>query len=185
LAKKVVVGELINKTRDGRILNIEGSANPILNNEGNIIGFLAIQRDITDRKRAEDALRKSEGRLKRAHQAAHLGNWEWDLITNGLYWAEENYRIHGIDPQKVKPSYEAFIQVVDPSEHEFVNKAVAEALAGKRSFEIDYTVIRPDNGEKCLINSKADVIVDSAGKAVKMVGTGKGTSPSANRRMRK
>jgi len=171
LAKKVVTGELINKTRDGRFLNIEGSANPILNNEGDIIGFLAIQRDITDRKKAEDALRKSEGQLKRAHRAAHLGNWEWDLITNELYWAEENYLIHGIDPQKVKPSYEAFIQVVDPAEHEFVNKAVADALAGKGSFDIDYTAIRPDNGEKCRINSKADVIADSIGKAVKMVGT--------------
>jgi PAS domain S-box-containing protein len=116
-------------------------------------------------------LRESEGRLKRAQQVAHLGNWEWDLITNKLYWAEENYRIHGIDPQKVKPSYEAFIQVVDPAEHEFVNKAVADALADKRSLEFDYTVIRPDNGEKCIINSKADVLVDSAGKAVKMVGT--------------
>jgi len=64
LAKKVVSGELINKTRDGRFLNIESSANPILNNEGNIIGFLAIQRNITQRRRAEKALRESEGRLQ-------------------------------------------------------------------------------------------------------------------------
>lgn len=64
LAKRVMAGELINKTRDGRLLNIEGSANPILNNEGNIIGFLAIQRDITQRKRTQDALRESETRLQ-------------------------------------------------------------------------------------------------------------------------
>lgn len=54
LAKKVVKGELINKTMDGRLLNIEGTANPILNDEGDIIGFLAIQRDISERKRAEE-----------------------------------------------------------------------------------------------------------------------------------
>ncbi|MCX9011433.1 MAG: PAS domain S-box protein [Candidatus Methanoperedens sp.] len=53
LAKKVVTGELINKTKDGRLLNIEGSANPILNDRGDIVGFLAIQRDITGRKQAE------------------------------------------------------------------------------------------------------------------------------------
>ncbi len=56
LAKKVVSGELVNKAKDGRLLNIEGSANPILDKKGNIIGFLAIQRDITERKKAEGAI---------------------------------------------------------------------------------------------------------------------------------
>ncbi len=60
LAKKVVNGELVNKTKDGKLLNIEGSANPILDKDRNIIGFLAIQRDITKRKQAEDAIRESE-----------------------------------------------------------------------------------------------------------------------------
>ncbi len=54
LAKKVVKGELINKTSDGRLINIEGTANPILDDNGSIIGFLAIQRDISERKRAEE-----------------------------------------------------------------------------------------------------------------------------------
>ena len=120
---------------------------------------------------AEAALRQSEARLKRAQQAARLGHWEWDLITKQIDWAEENYRLHGIDPQKVKPSYEAFLQVIDPAEHAFVNKTVAEALAAKASCEFDYTVIRPDNGQRCIIHSKADVIVDDSGQAVKMVGT--------------
>ncbi|MCZ7401919.1 MAG: PAS domain S-box protein [Candidatus Methanoperedens sp.] len=162
------IGKLV--TKSGSMIDVEVNSSAIIE-DNRIIGSMDILRDITVRKLAEDALRESEGQLKRAHRAAHLGNWEWDLITNELYWAEENYIIHGIDPQKVKPSYEAFIQVVDPAEQEFVNKAVADALAGKRSFDIDYTVSRPDNGEKCVINSKADVIVDSAGKAVKMVGT--------------
>ncbi|HMB44699.1 MAG TPA: histidine kinase dimerization/phosphoacceptor domain -containing protein, partial [Candidatus Methanoperedens sp.] len=59
LEKKVVNGELINKTKDGRLLNIDGSANPILNDDGNIVGFLAIQRDITERKLAEEHIKKS------------------------------------------------------------------------------------------------------------------------------
>ncbi|HEY9205770.1 MAG TPA: PAS domain S-box protein [Candidatus Methanoperedens sp.] len=54
LAKRVVKGELINKTRDGRLLNIEGTSNPIMNDMGEIIGFLAIQRDISERKQAEE-----------------------------------------------------------------------------------------------------------------------------------
>ncbi len=57
LAKKVMSGEIINKTKDGRLLCAYSSANPILNEEGEIIGFLAIQRDITETKRLEEDLR--------------------------------------------------------------------------------------------------------------------------------
>ncbi len=64
IAKKIVTGELINKTKDERLLNIEGSANPILDKDGNIAGFLAIQRDITERKLSEAALRESEERYR-------------------------------------------------------------------------------------------------------------------------
>jgi len=60
LNKQVMKGELVNKTKDGRMLNVEGSANPILDKKGNIIGFLGIQRDITERKKTETALKESE-----------------------------------------------------------------------------------------------------------------------------
>jgi signal transduction histidine kinase/CheY-like chemotaxis protein len=69
LNKQVVRGELINKTKDGRLLNIEGSASPVLDEHGNIIGFLAIQRDITERKQAEEERRELE---RRAHLASRL-----------------------------------------------------------------------------------------------------------------
>ena len=64
LAGKVMEGEIINKTKDGRLLNIDSSANPILDESGDIIGFLAIQRDITARKQVEEALRESEEKYR-------------------------------------------------------------------------------------------------------------------------
>lgn len=60
LSGKVIKGELINKTKDGRLLTIEGSANPILNDNREIIGFIGIQHDITSRKLSDEALRLSE-----------------------------------------------------------------------------------------------------------------------------
>ncbi|CAG1003294.1 two-component system, cell cycle sensor histidine kinase and response regulator CckA [Methanosarcinales archaeon] len=65
LAKKVVTGEIINKTKDLRLLNIDSSSNPILDKDGNITGFLAIQHDITERKLSEGALRESEERYRK------------------------------------------------------------------------------------------------------------------------
>jgi PAS domain S-box-containing protein len=60
LQKRVFKGELTNRTKDGRLITVEGSASPILGDKGAILGYLAVQRDITERKQVEDALRKSE-----------------------------------------------------------------------------------------------------------------------------
>jgi two-component system, cell cycle sensor histidine kinase and response regulator CckA len=59
LSKKVVSGEIINKTKDGRLIHIEGTNNPILDHQGTIIGFLGIHRDITVRKREEEKQQQS------------------------------------------------------------------------------------------------------------------------------
>lgn len=64
LSKQIVRGEFINKKKDGSLINIEGSANAILNRKNEIVGFLAIQRDITERKQTEESLRESEEKYR-------------------------------------------------------------------------------------------------------------------------
>jgi PAS domain S-box-containing protein len=66
LNKEVVRGELINKTKDGRLINVQASANPILNTEDEIIGYLGIQLDRTSQKKMEEALKKSEEKFRKA-----------------------------------------------------------------------------------------------------------------------
>jgi len=70
LNKQVVNGEMINRTKDGRLLPLEVSANPILDESGNIIGFLAIQRDITERKRAEEEIRHRLAELEAVNRVS-------------------------------------------------------------------------------------------------------------------
>jgi len=73
LSKEVIAGESVNRAKDGRLLNIEGSANPIVSEAGKIIGFLAIHRDVTERKRAEEEKAKLEDRLRQAHKMETIG----------------------------------------------------------------------------------------------------------------
>lgn len=70
LEGKTVRGEITNRTKDGRILHIESTANPVLNNSGNIVGFLAIQRDISERKKAQEQLQIEKAYLEQLYSSA-------------------------------------------------------------------------------------------------------------------
>lgn len=173
LSGKVVKGEYKNKRKDGILIDVDSSNNAIFDDQKNIIGFLSIQHDISERKRTEVALKESKDRLKRAQKAAKFGSWEWDLTSGEHFWSEENFAIYGIDSGKVKPSYEALIEVVEPADLKLLNESVARTISRRShgSFDIDYHCTRPDNGEKCVINARAEVLRDSMGNAVKLVGT--------------
>ncbi len=160
--------------REGRVVAIIGVGNKTtdyLPEDVQAVEEIAsLVMDSVIRKRVEAELRESQERLSRAQQVARLGNWEWDFLANRWYWSEVNYRIFGVAPG-IEPSYDVFIGTVKPAERELVNQAFADALAGKRRFNIDYTIIRPDSGQPRIINSKADVIRDAKGSPIRMVGT--------------
>ncbi|HET7091640.1 MAG TPA: GAF domain-containing protein [Anaerolineae bacterium] len=74
LSKQVVAGEIVNKTKDGRFILVDGSNNPILDDAGNLLGFLAIHRDITERKRAEEALSRRAVQLQTAAEVSRAAS---------------------------------------------------------------------------------------------------------------
>ena len=80
--------------------------------------MFAAARDITERKLAEEQLRRSEHGLAEAQRIAHLGNWDLNLMNNVLTWSDEIYRIFEIDPDKFGASYDAFLDAIHPDDRE-------------------------------------------------------------------
>jgi two-component system cell cycle sensor histidine kinase/response regulator CckA len=88
LAKEVVAVEMINRAKDGRLVHVEASANPIIDDQGSTIGFMAIQRDITERRQmeerrrqSEDALRQSEEQYRGLFDSSPVPTWVFDTET--------------------------------------------------------------------------------------------------------
>ena len=101
-----------------------------------------------ERKLVEDSLQKSEASLTNEQKIAHLGNWEWNIITNELRWSDEIYRIFGLTPQSFSATYEAFLNSVHPDDREFVKKSVNDALYERMPYSIDHRIVLPDGSER-------------------------------------
>ena len=133
--------------------------------------FATVFEDITERKRAEEALRESEDRLKRAQQISHLGSWELDLVNNRLTWSDEVYRIFGLQPQEFGATYEAFLEAVHPDDRVAVDAAYSGSIRdGRDTYEIEHRVVRKNTGELRSIHEKCEHFRDESGKIIRSVG---------------
>ncbi|MDH5201950.1 MAG: PAS domain S-box protein [Nitrospirota bacterium] len=117
----------------------------------------------------EEKLMMSKASLAEAQRIAHLGNWEWDIQTDKLYWSDEVYRIFGLSPQQVNVTYNAFLNYIHPEDREFVKKAVNKALYGG-PYSIDHRIVLSD-GTVRIIHEQGEVAFGESGEPVRMFGT--------------
>lgn len=161
--ERVIIQRRFRK-RDGMLIDVEVSAKKIDQER-----LQTIVRDLTERKMAEEALRASDERLAEAQKIAHLGNWDWNILTNELYWSEEIYHIFGLTPGQFGATYDVFMNSVHPDDREFVKKAVNEAIYGA-PYNIDHRIVLPE-GTLRHVHEQARVIFGESGEPVRMIGT--------------
>jgi PAS domain S-box-containing protein len=134
--------------------------------------YEALQQELAERKRAEEALQESEGNLKQAQQIAHLGSWALDLKTNEFTVSEEMTRIYKYEDEYTgSVSMEEFAQYIYPGDRERVVSALNNAIVGKAPYDLEFRIVRTD-GEVRVLHAQGDVMRDESGKPVRIVGTG-------------
>ena len=127
--------------------------------------------DITERKRAEEALRNNEKRLNRSQAIAHLGSWELDLANNRLTWSDEVYRIFGLQPQEFGATYDEFLEAVHPDDRAAVDAAYSGSLReGRDTYEIEHRIVRKSTGEIRYVHEKCEHFRDETGGLIRSVG---------------
>lgn len=149
---------------------------PDIDANGRVKGIFALVEDITDKKQAEEALRKSQANLAAAQRLAHMGSWEFDLLdmenvnSNELRWSDECFRVFGYEPGSIKPTNDLFFSLVPPEDRDKIIQTVGQAIQNKTEYSIEHRIIRPD-GSEGIVHELGEAVYDVHGKPLKMVGT--------------
>ena len=160
--------ETNSRRKNGTLFPVEVSARLI--EVAGVKYMQGISRDISERKRAEQVLRKSEALLTESQQMAHIGSWELDLVHNILYWSEENYRIFGFERTEFGASYEAFLDTVHPDDRAYVNEVYTRSVQARAPYDIVHRLLFADGRIKH-VREWCQTFYDDAGKPLRSIGT--------------
>jgi PAS domain S-box-containing protein len=128
--------------------------------------------DITERKRAETALRQTEAYLEEAQRLSHTGSWAWNAARReNIHWSQEQYRLFGLDPKSDSSSFETAFQRIHPEDRVTFNNALDRAIRERSDLEVDFRIVPPD-GSTRYVRSVGHPVFSVSGELVEFVGTG-------------
>src|SRR5713101_7184381 len=128
-------------TGEVRIAHFQGDVNR--DASGRPYRMFGTVQDITDRKRAEEALQQSQFYINEAQRLAHMGSWGFNS-TGFNYWSSELFRVHGLDPVGKPPTVEEYLALVHPEDRAFMKQGITNMLADRRAFDFTKRIVRPD-----------------------------------------
>jgi PAS domain S-box-containing protein len=126
--------------------------------------------DITERKAAEESLRRKEIELKEAQRLAGVGSWQWDPETDTVVWSEELYRLAGRDPNLPAVSYKEHGQLYAPESWDRLQHAVKTALLTGAPYELVLEMVRTDGTHRWVMG-RGEAQRDSTGQIAGLRGT--------------
>jgi formate hydrogenlyase transcriptional activator len=134
--------------------------------------FVGAVTDITERKRAEEALRRSEGYLAEAQRLTRSGSWAWNVRTRETFWSREMFRILGYDPDTSTPTLEGFLQRVHPEDRSRIEQRAKMESTQSQGADpgADYRIVLEDGTVKHL-HSVSHPVINESGEITEVVGT--------------
>jgi len=156
---------------DGRIKHLHTIAHPVRDASGQIIEVIGTTMDVTERKRVEDSLRRSQGHLAEAQKLTHTASWAWRLTDRkALHLSEEWYRIFGFDPAEGAPTLAEYSELVHPEDRAKWRGATERAIVEKADYDQEFRILLP-NGMVKWIHTVGHPVLSNAGDLEGFVGS--------------
>ena len=161
--------ELVGLRKNGKEFPVEVSFGELTRDAHRV--FTAFIRDISERKRAEETLRRTESYLTEAQRLAHLGSWVWQVADRkALYLSEEWYRVYGLDPQNGMPPWEERLRRIHPEDREKWQRAIERAIAEKSDYDVEFRIVLSPGAAVRYIHTLGHPVLDQSGELVQFVG---------------
>jgi len=163
------IGELVGQRKNGELFPVAISTSRVTDDEGKVIADMAVHRDITERKRAEEVLREREERLRVALTSAEMGTWHLIPATNQDTRDASINRILGLEAVESTQPLEDFLQRVHPDDRASVEAKIQRALRERNVYLTEFRIIRPD-GTICWLRCQGKGFYDERGKGSYITG---------------
>src|SRR6266540_4249752 len=161
--------ERIHSRKNGEPVYVEVNTIALTDPRDRITGFVSVNRDITDRRQAEETLRENARLLSESQRIGHVGSWSYNLIMNSLQYSDEMYRLLDVSPREFPHTGEAFLNLIYPLDHPTAVQWMEDIRNGRQPRELDFRIFRK-NGELRNLQCRGALTFDSTGKPVRFVG---------------
>jgi signal transduction histidine kinase len=138
--------------------------------DGEFVELVGTVRDVTEWKRVEEVIRRSEAFLAEGQKLSHTGSWGWNATTGKVTWSQEHFRILGLDPQDTIPSLDVFWERVHPDDKIGLQRTFESAIRDKRDFEQEFRIVTPDSCVRHL-HGVGHAILNTANELVEFIGS--------------
>jgi len=163
--------ELRLKKRDGETIWVIASISLIPAEELGAPVIKGSVVDISDRKSAEEALRRSEERFQIVARATNDAVWDWDIVTNAV-WRNDGFRtLFGYREEEIAPDFKSWASNIHPDDRERVESGIRALIAsGRQAWSAEYRFRRAD-GVYATVFDRGYVIQAESGTPVRMIGS--------------
>ncbi|MCC5941304.1 MAG: PAS domain S-box protein [Balneolaceae bacterium] len=163
-------GDLMNKKKNGDPYWERATIQPVFDDTGSITHYISVKQDITEEKLKETETARRERILNDIETLSKTGGWEYDVGTEQMFWTDELYHLHGLDPKQDWDHIAKSLQCYVPDDRQIVENSFNECL--KNGKDYDLTVrFRDLNGKHKWIRTKSRALLDDDGKVVKIIGS--------------
>lgn len=162
--------EMRHPRKDGSIIDLSISIAPLPGAGSTMNGIVAVVADISDRKKTEEALRKSDERFHLATRATNDAIWDWDLVNDTVWWNENFHAYFNYKPEEIESGVGSWTSRLHPEDRERVVVNINKVIDSGGRFWSDEYRFRRGDGTYATLFDRGHVVHDPNGRPIRMIG---------------